>query len=358
MKLLYITNGINGSGGLERVLSIKTSYLVEHYGYEISILCLNNSDQNTFYAFSDKIKTYNITVVGNPIRYLFSYKKGIKRILKEIRPDVISVCDDGLKGFFVPKILRTTIPIIYERHASINLNTNHSIKGKLIRSLMQSQLKYFSKIVVLTPSNIKEWKGNNTIAIANPLSFEPQSGNPLDQKKVIAVGSHSYNKGYDLLLKAWKEVVIHHPDWQLYIYGKIDAEQQFVNLATQLGLNQTVRFFEPVMDIQQKFLASSIMVLASRSEGFGMVLIEAMACGVPCVSFNCPSGPGDIIKDGKDGFLVTPQNVSGLAESIKRLIGDEKLRIKMGAIAYQNINRFLPEKIMKQWDELFKTVIR
>lgn len=358
MKLLYITNGINGAGGLERVLSVKASYLVENYNYDVSILCLNDSDKNLFYTFSSKIKTYSIAVAGNSIQYLFAYRKGIQHVIKEVQPDVISVCDDGLKGFFVPKLLGTHIPIIYERHASINLNTNHSIKGKLTRSLMQSQLKYFSKFVVLTPSNIKEWKANNSISIPNPLSFESQLGNPLDQKKVIVVGSHSYNKGYDLLLKAWKEVVIHHQDWQLNIYGKIDAEQQFIKLAEQLELKDTVHFFEPVIDIKQKFLESSIMVLPSRSEGFGMVLIEAMACGVPCVSFDCPSGPRDIIKDGEDGFLISPENVQEMTLKIISLINNDNLRKKMGIRASENVKRYEPEIIMRQWDTVFKSLVR
>ena len=357
MKLLYIANGINGAGGLERVLSIKASYLAEQYAYEVSILCLNGSAENPFYTFSDKIKTYSIAVGGNPIQYLLAYKKGIHRVVKEVKPDVISVCDDGLKGFFVPGMLGTTIPIIYERHASINLNTNNSIKGKLIRRLMQLQLNFFSKFVVLTSSNIKEWKGNNIVVIPNPLSFEAKSGNPLTSKKVIAVGSHSYNKGYDLLFKAWKEIVIHYPDWQLNIYGKIDDEQQFVKLAKQLELKDTVCFFEPVIDIQQKFLESSIMVLASRSEGFGMVLIEAMACGVPCVSFNCPSGPGDIINDAEDGFLISPENIGEMASKIILLMNNDNLRKELGGNAKENVRRYQPEIVMKQWDNLFKSLV-
>ena len=102
MKLLYITNGINGSGGLERVLSIKASYLVDHYNYEVTILSLNDNQLNPFYTFSDKIQMVSIPVIGNPLQYIKAYKKGIKQIVNQIKPDVISVCDDGLKGYFIP----------------------------------------------------------------------------------------------------------------------------------------------------------------------------------------------------------------------------------------------------------------
>lgn len=356
MKILYITNGINGPGGLERVLSIKASYLAEYYKYEVFILSLNGNGNNPFYTFSDKIKFLNIVVSGNPLKYIFNYIKGVRRTVEYIKPDIVLVCDDGLKGFFIPKILKEKIPIIYERHASISLNAKNSIKGKLIILLMKSQVKNFSKFVVLTKSNIKEWKGNNIIAIPNPLSFNCQSDNPLDQKKVIAVGSHSYNKGFDLLLKSWKEINKNHPDWKLTIYGKSDTKKQFIKLARQLEIENTVFFYEPVLDIKQKYLESSIMVLPSRSEGFGMVLIEAMACGVPCVSFDCPSGPRDIISNNIDGFLVPAENIELMIDKILILIKDQQLRLNFGFKARENVKRFDIEVIMKQWDNLYKSL--
>ena len=354
MKLLYITNGINGSGGLERVLSVKASYLTEHYNYEVTIVSLNEIFPNSFYTFSPKIKLQTIFVSGNPIAYFIAYIKGLKKIVKEIKPDVISVCDDGLKGFFIPILLKISIPIIYERHASIKLNTNSTLKGKIIQFFMQKQIDKFSRFIVLNDSNKKEWHADNVIAIPNPLSIYPKKTAKLVEKKVIVVGSHSYNKGYDLLLLSWQKIVESNPDWELHIYGKKDIDSTFINLADILKLSNSVFFHEPVVNIQEKYLDASIAVLPSRTEGFGMVLIEAMACGVPCVAVDCPSGPKDLINKKEDGFLVENGNVDELVKSINLLISDEKLRKDMGLKAKDNVKRYMPEIIVSQWNQLFK----
>ena len=142
------------------------------------------------------------------------------------------------------------------------------------------------------------------------------------------------------------------------IYGKFDASEGLETLAKSLQIGECVHFFEPQKNIIENYLESSIYVMSSRFEGFGMVLIEAMACGIPCVSFNCPFGPSDIITNEVDGFLVENGNSKALAEKLNLLIEDTELRMKMGKRAKENAKRFLPEKIMQQWDELFKSVTK
>lgn len=364
MKLLYITNGITGSGGLERVLSVKASYLADHFGYEVHILTLNESGIAPFYEFSGKIAFHSIRVGGNPLKYLSSYIKGVKQMVGQIKPDVISVCDDGLKGFFLPKLLKKPCPMIYERHVSKLAevdNDNPGLKKRLISKttfkLMDKLGKDFDRFVILTSDNTDEWNLPNLQIISNPLSFYPDATSDLDEKIVIAVGKQAYQKGYDRLLESWQHVQARHPDWKLHVYGKFYPGAKLREKSEALGVSGTVTFFPPVKDIDQKYLQSSIYVMSSRFEGFGMVLIEAMACGVPCISYDCPCGPKDIVSHGSDGYLVKNGDIGGFADRINELIDDEGLRKKMGASARENVKRYLPENIVRQWDDLFRELV-
>lgn len=365
-KLLYITNGVHGSGGLERVLSIKASYLAEHYNYDVTILCLNGLKE-PFYRFSSKIKFVSINVSGNPLAYFLNYKRGIINIIKTVKPDIISVCDDGLKGFLLPQILNNNIPIIYERHASVSLNFNkedrsflQKIKNKFTYCIMRWAATKFDKFVVLTNGNLKEWKAGNLEVIPNPLSFYPKE---LPQKTklpktVVAVGSHSYNKGYDLLLQSWKKVNKEFPDWKLMIYGKKNPKCGFQELSNQLGISSSVIFNDPIPNIEEAYANAAMLVLPSRSEGFGMVLIEAMAYGLPCVSYDSPHGPGDIITDGEDGYLIENGNIDEFANRIINLIKNSENLVQMGINARINVENYLPQKIVQQWNTLFKELVK
>lgn len=361
---MYITNAINGAGGLERVLSIKASYLADNLGYDVNILVLNAIGELNFYEFSTKIKVHSISVSGNPIKYIFNYISGIRKEVKTIKPDLILVCDDGLKGFFVPQFISKKYRIIYERHVSKNISIAQestffkTINQKLQFKIMDYLAKSFDKFVVLTIKNLNEWQNKNAIVIANPLSFYSNESSNLQNKKVIAVGKQSYQKGYDRLLKAWQIVNKSYPNWELEIYGAFDKNEKLNELAENLKIANAVHFFEPLKDIQNKYLQSSIFVLSSRFEGFGMVLIEAMACGVPCVSFDCPYGPSDIISDNEDGFLVENGNYQEMANKIIYLVENDKKRIQFGKNAKCNVKRYLPETVLNQWDNLFKDLVK
>lgn len=366
MRLLYIVNRIDGPGGLERVLSIKASYFANHYDYDVHIVTLNQKETDLFYDFSPKITFHNFFAKGNPIAYLSQYRKGLKNLVKQIEPDIILVCDDGLKGLFLPIIMGRKYPMVYERHVSKSVEIKkdkNTFLDKLVVKLKFKLMDFsgglYHRFIVLTNGNAKEWKLKNIHIIPNPLSFFPKQSDLsiLENKKVLAVGKHSFQKGYDRLLKSWKIVHQSHPLWELDIYGTIEEKQGLKKLAEELGVTAVVNFYPPVKNIADKYGASSIYVMSSRYEGFGMVLTEAMAYGVPCVSFDCPFGPSDIIEHESNGLLVANDDISGLANAVSQLISNETKRKQMGKQSREDVQRYLPEQIAIAWDSLFKSLI-
>ena len=359
MKLLYITNGITGAGGLERVLSVKASLLAEQWGYEVHILSLNEEYKETFFEFSPRIIRHSLSISGNALQYLKAYTNGLQQKVKEIKPDIISVCDDGLKGFFIPQILRTAIPLIYERHVSqlIEKRAGQNPVSARISDfkfrLMNHLAKTFDRFVVLTDGNTQEWRLNNMAVIPNPLPFYPEQPSSLHRKKVIAAGKQSFQKAYDLLLESWALLPAGLNDWELHIYGKKEEALQLSALAERLGIGKQVFFHSPERDIESRFLESSLFVLSSRFEGFGMVIIEAMACGLPVVSFDCPHGPADIITHGSDGLLVENGNTEDLARQLATLMYNSELRYQFGNAARETAKKYQAKEIIECWNQLF-----
>lgn len=359
-KLLYITPRIDGSGGLQHVFSIKTNYLQKHYGYDVTIVTTNAKSAQKFFDFST-IHQVSIKLKSSGFLYLLDYVRVVKNQIATLKPDVLIVVDNGWKGFFLPFFLRKmNVKIVFEQHGfrfheAIEEQLSFIEKNKLsfLNRVANYTMSYVDAMVVLTESSKSEWKVKNIHTIPNPLWIEKQSFNSLENKVVISVGRHEFVKGYDLLLPIWKKVIQKHSDWKLHIFGDCNPELKLKELAQELNVQHTIVFHEPTLEIEKVYATASIYLMTSRHEGFGMVLLEAMACGLPCVAFDCPTGPAELIQNDFNGYLIQPFDLNAYAEKVIQLIEDSELRRKLGENGQQSSQKYQLSAVMEQWHQLF-----
>ena len=363
MKLLYIVPSINNEGGVARVLSIKANYLVDNFGHEVHILTQNNGNFPLFYSFSDRIRLHDMILNGNKLNFLWQYKKALFTICKEINPDLILVLDNGLKGYLTPLLLGKKIPIIFEIHGSKFIEESEIRNSSIFKSVLSVKYRYkdfcikkFNKVVFLSEASFLEWKLNNGVIIPNPLWFSNEKRASLTAKSAIAVGSHSHEKGLARLLLIWKKVVEIYPEWTLTIYGKAKDNFNLKQLASDLHVSNVV-FCTAVANIDQKYLEASICLNTSRFEGFGMVLIEAMASGLPCIAYDCPCGPRSIIRNNKNGFLIENGNEDSFVRAIGTIIENKNLRMEMGKLAKEDSSKYNVNTILQTWNAFFMEIL-
>ena len=192
--------------------------------------------------------------------------------------------------------------------------------------------------------------------IPNPISFQSLDVSPLNQKRIVSLGRLVAPKGFQLLIKAFACIVNEFPDWEVCIYGSGRDKEYLDSLIKKLALTKHVFIHPPVKDVQQLMQNASLCVLPSRYEGFGLVLVEAMACGVPCVAFDCECGPSEIIRDGEDGLIAQLDNLDSLAEKMRQLMTDNNLRAQMGKQAKTNMKRYSKDAIMDVWQSYFQEI--
>ena len=377
LKIVYLTPALYMAGGVERVLTLKANYFAEHFGYDITIILTEGKDKPLFYQLSDKIRVINLNIgfaelwTCSFLKKIFVYlkkqrlyKKLLSEQLMRLHPDItVSLLRREIN--FLNSI-HDGSKIVGELHINRanyrNFKTENSSLAKRLFSRMWSgnlltHLKQLDRLVVLTEKDQKAWAElDNVDVIPDPLSLLPSSISPQTSKSVIAIARYSHEKGIDLLLQAWALVEKRTDGWRLDVYGDGDRscyEQQ----AQTLGLNKSrYQLHERTNDVEKAYLESSLFVLSSRFEGFGMVITEAMACGLPVVAFDCPWGPRSIITDGTDGLLVENGNVQALADALVRLMNDERLRYSMGQAGVRNVQRFYIDKIAERWKVLFESL--
>jgi len=368
MKIVYCIINTWYSGGLTRVLANKADALVA-MGHDVTIITTDQFDKAHHYPMSDKIKfiDLNINYVEHDQKSVYKkavlipwkiylHKKRLSKVLKDIKADiVISLFYKDI--FFLPSIKDGSKKIL-EAHSS-RYTWTHSREERGIISKIQNWLdlfliKKFDRFVVLTHEDLPYWgKLDNIEVIPNANTFESHDLSTLENKKTMAAGRYDYQKNFEGLLDVWKLVVDKCPDWSLDIIGDGVFKELLVRKIQDLKLNSSVNLVPTTPNIKSHYINSSVYVMTSRYEGLGMVLLEAQACGVPLVSYDCQCGPKDIIDDGQNGFLIPFGNTKRMAEKLIYLMNNELVRKEMGKKAKIYSKNFSEEKIMNRWIELF-----
>lgn len=369
---------MKNKAGMERILTAKINYLAEHTDHHLFLLTYEQCGNPLSFDLDKSVQHISIDNII-PLRKDYSllmwfkeylntrtrFSNNLKQIIDQIKPDII-VCN--VYSFpVIDLIIRLSsfkgIKTIIESHTKLSstLISNKFCYNKLLFLLFKrwdkyilNRLKPTSYVVALTEQDAHDWEPyvKNIVVIPNFITIEPKPVKDYTIKKVISAGRYAYEKGYDMLLKAWAMTIKNYPDWQLHVFGDGDRSP-YAKLSEQLGIIDSVFLHPSTSDIAEEFSNSSIYVMSSRYEGFGLVLVEAMSCGLPCISFNCPYGPHEIIYDKTDGLLAKNGNIKDLSEKLSLLISNIDLRQRYGELARKDINRFNQGTIMEKWINLF-----
>lgn len=345
------------SGGAERVVANLANYF-SIKGYKVRIITFNKGSHYTLNKEITLVELHKKFIIkSTTINGIYQLLKFYSNKLN--RPDIISSHIGMLSYITLPVSKLYNIKIIISEHFNHKFQPTNFFKKILWNKLY----KYSDALTILTKFDYEFFSHRNKkiIVMENPTSFEIIDQKQEDRRKVIlAVGNldRFEHKGFDNLLEIAKEVLPNHPKWKINIIGsgtngKILLEKKI----TALKLEDKVKLLGFKDNIKEIMSSSEVFILTSRNEGLPMVLLEAISQGMACISYDCISGPSDIIENGKNGLLIEDQNMNSMINSLDKLLLDEQLRIKLRENGPLSINRFSIEKVGWKWEKLINEVL-
>lgn len=375
MKIVYCIHSLYNPGGMERVLLNKVRYFVEQKGWEIVIVTTDQHNRPTFYPLPEGVRMVDLGInysddnrrspLGKIVGYLKRrrrHRRSLAALLNAERPD-ITVSLFPCESSFIPS-LKDGSKKVLEIHYSKFFRLQYGRHGLLrlidrYRTHTDERLaQRFDRFVVLTHEDCGYWpKMANIEVIPNAALFRPASTADLTAKHVVAVGRLDHQKGFDRMLDVWAELLQTHPDlsdWTLDIYGQGEWHDNLLQQAERLGISSSVVLHAPTKDIEKVYTSSAFLLMTSRYEGFPMVMIEAMACGLPVISYDFKTGPRDIIRLGDNGYFVTDGDSSALVVAMANLMNDLPLRQRLGKNALRVRDTFSEASVMDKWTRLFE----
>jgi glycosyltransferase involved in cell wall biosynthesis len=370
MRICLVISSLS-AGGAERVLSVMASYWAGK-GDGVTLMTLD-SVASDFYVVDPRVTRVGLDLMRPSPHLLAGVLNNMRRLwvlrqaIRDVEPDVLIsfMAETNVLVLLASRGLEPSV-IVSERVDP----SRHSIGT--VWSWLRRWLYHRADRVVVQSEQVRDWfsasVGRDQLTIIpNPVNVTHEfdvgralvdvTGHQPNQPTVIGMGRLTNQKGFDLLLQAFAAAVRELPEWQLILLGDGEERAALEGLAERLGLKGKVFLPGCVQNPQALLRQADLFVLSSRYEGFPNVLLEAMACALPAISFDCRSGPGEIIRDGVDGLLVPAEDVAALASTMTRLMGDPEQRARLAAQAVRVTDRFGMERVMALWDEVIKAVV-
>lgn len=358
MKIDFLIYAM-AAGGAERVVSILGNNLAAQ-GHEVRIITFTGEDHYDLNNKIERIKLHNhplfkSVIINGFFSLLLFYRN------KKNRPDIIS-SHINLLGLM-------TIPIakLYRLKIVVSEHSNHLAKPSLAKRILWNLFYPFANAVTILTNfdyDFFKSKNKNVVLMPNPCSFKTLNDIDLIQKRkkeIVAMGvlDRYFIKGFDNLIPIAAKVLSQNPGWNLKIVGQGEKGLKFLkNEAIKFKINDRVIFTGFQTNIQEILKQSEIFILCSRYEGLPMALLEAMSQGTACISYNCISGPSDIITHNYNGLLIKNQDHSAMAVGLNKLIQNEDLRLKFRVNAPKSLELFSIENVGKKWMSLFRELTK
>lgn len=363
MRRLFVISSLQ-CGGAERIVSMMANYWAEKRE-EVTIITLEGKEKD-FYSLHPRVKRIALNLMRDSNNWLQAVTNNFKRIkairsaIVTARPDITISSMDKTNVITILSMLNLGLPLIVYEHTEPT-KAHLSKVWQLLRRIFYP----FADAVVIQTKNAESWArkfvpGKKVYRIPNPVK-KPDCFKPEVLKsshRVVGMGRLNKVKGFDLLIKAYAKIEKSHPDWVLIIIGEGEERKNLERLIEKLELQKKVILTGQIPEPTEFFFQADLFVLSSRYEGFSNALIEALACGIPVISFDCPSGPREIVRDQVDGILVSPEDVDALASAMDCLMSDDNKRKEMALRAPAVLERFGLEKIMRLWENLIIRIVK
>lgn len=361
MKIVVYFNSMAPAGGIERVISSHIKFMASSH----EVILLTHDRKPSFYNLPENVRHESLGIdmeLNMNSRFVrmkqigtsfITIIKKIKEKNRELKPDI----------FYVPSPLTSLLTYLAIGNVKKILVTEHSSFSAYNSFYKKVASAIYRKVGLLAVPTTMDSEFYTSIGIKNeylpnPLPINPQQQSSLENKTVLHVGRFTDDKRHLDLLEIWALANAKEHGWKLRLIGKGENENKIKEKIAQLNLGDSIKIAPPTKNIESEYLAASLLVLTSRAEGFGLVLAEAMACGVPCISYRVPSGPRDIIEDGENGFLVEPYYAKEFAEKINELCSSLDLRKKFGRAAKISVQKFSETVISERLNSLIDKKFR